>query len=51
MYCLGNNTTSLLLLVGENDTVVLCLEPLLGVGLGQLVLDADLAGLTPPATK
>ena len=38
----------MLLLAREDDAVVLCLEPLLGVGLGQPVGEADVASLLPP---
>ena len=40
-----------LLLAGKDDTVVLGLEPLLGVGLGQLVLGSELTDLAPPRLR
>merc|ERR1719290_7389 len=42
------HTVLVLLLAGEDDAVVLLLEPLLGVGLGQPVGEANVASLLPP---
>ena len=39
---------SLLRLAGEDDTVVLGLEPLHGVLLGEAVGETDVSGLAPP---
>ena len=48
MVAWGVRMGDLLLLAGENNTVVLGLEPLHGVLLGQLVLTSDCANLTSP---
>ena len=40
--------TSLFLLLVEDNTIVLCLEPLHGVLLGQPVLESHVAGLAAP---
>merc|ERR550539_2152320 len=42
---------SLFRLAGENDTVVLGLEPLHGVLLGEAVGETDVSGLAPPVPE